>query len=149
MLQLPGDPFSSPRVSTSLRRLFSYLWDLSSSVRHGLRYVEPRSWGQTVEHTSLTGIADYGNRCFLLGRKQAATCHSVRPVPLIQPDCRKLTSFSVGNIGDSGVIEISDMMWTVKGGTAGAILMQWNVHESTKGSGKSMFFLFNAPTFSS
>ncbi|KAF6810927.1 glucan 1,3-beta-glucosidase [Colletotrichum plurivorum] len=40
----------------------------------------------------------------------------------------------VGNVGDSGVIEISDMMWTVKGGTAGAILMQWNVHESTKGS---------------
>ncbi|KAF9871949.1 hypothetical protein CkaCkLH20_10581 [Colletotrichum karsti] len=40
----------------------------------------------------------------------------------------------VGNIGDSGVVEISDMLWTVKGGTAGAILMQWNVHESTKGS---------------
>jgi hypothetical protein len=31
--------------------------------------------------------------------------------------------------GDSGVIEISDMMFTVRGNTAGAVLMDWNVHE--------------------
>lgn len=42
----------------------------------------------------------------------------------------------VGNEGDSGTIEISDMLFTVKGPTAGAILMEWNVHESTQGSGK-------------
>ena len=42
----------------------------------------------------------------------------------------------VGNQGDSGVIEISDMLFTVQGPTAGAILMEWNVHESTQGSGK-------------
>ncbi|EXU95088.1 pectate lyase superfamily protein [Metarhizium robertsii] len=40
----------------------------------------------------------------------------------------------VGNDGDSGVIEISDMMFTVKGATAGCILMEWNVHESGRGS---------------
>lgn len=40
----------------------------------------------------------------------------------------------VGNQGDSGVIEISDMMFTVKGPTAGCILMEWNVHESGQGS---------------
>ncbi|KAH6656455.1 pectate lyase superfamily protein-domain-containing protein, partial [Truncatella angustata] len=40
----------------------------------------------------------------------------------------------VGNEGDSGVIEISDMMFTVQGPTAGAILMEWNVHESSQGS---------------
>ncbi|KAK3689920.1 pectate lyase superfamily protein-domain-containing protein [Podospora appendiculata] len=40
----------------------------------------------------------------------------------------------VGNKGDSGVIEISDMLFTVKGPTAGAILMEWNVHESSQGS---------------
>jgi glucan 1,3-beta-glucosidase len=41
----------------------------------------------------------------------------------------------VGNAGDEGVIEISDMLFTVKGATAGAILMEWNVHESSQGSG--------------
>lgn len=40
----------------------------------------------------------------------------------------------VGNIGDVGIIEIQSMMFTVSGPTAGVILMQWNVHESTQGS---------------
>ncbi|KAL2203358.1 pectin lyase-like protein [Sarocladium strictum] len=40
----------------------------------------------------------------------------------------------VGNKGDRGVVEISDMLWSVKGATAGAIMMEWNVHESTQGS---------------
>ena len=42
----------------------------------------------------------------------------------------------VGQPGDSGVLEIVEMLFTVKGATAGAILMEWNVHESTQGSGK-------------
>lgn len=41
----------------------------------------------------------------------------------------------VGNVGESGIIEIQDMLFTVKGPTVGAILMEWNVHESTQGSG--------------
>ncbi|RYO82679.1 hypothetical protein DL766_008242 [Monosporascus sp. MC13-8B] len=40
----------------------------------------------------------------------------------------------VGQPGDSGVIEISDMLFTTKEGTAGCILMEWNVHESHQGS---------------
>lgn len=43
----------------------------------------------------------------------------------------------VGKPGDKGIIEITDMLFTVKGPTAGAVLMEWNVHESTQGSGKS------------
>jgi hypothetical protein len=43
----------------------------------------------------------------------------------------------VGQPGDSGVLEIVDMLFTVKGATAGAILMAWNVHESTQGSGNT------------
>ena len=42
----------------------------------------------------------------------------------------------VGDSGDEGVIEITDMLFTVKGATAGAVLMEWNVHESTQGSGE-------------
>lgn len=40
----------------------------------------------------------------------------------------------VGNEGDVGVVEIQDMLFTVSGNTAGAVLMEWNVHESIQGS---------------
>ncbi|GAB1209502.1 hypothetical protein APSETT445_008281 [Aspergillus pseudonomiae] len=40
----------------------------------------------------------------------------------------------VGEEGDVGIVEIQDMMFTVSGPTAGAVLMEWNVHESTQGS---------------
>jgi hypothetical protein len=40
----------------------------------------------------------------------------------------------VGKEGDVGIIEIQNMMFTVSGPTAGAVLMRWNVHESSKGS---------------
>jgi hypothetical protein len=40
----------------------------------------------------------------------------------------------VGNPGDVGIIEIQDMMFTVSGLTAGAVLVEWNVEQSVKGS---------------
>ncbi|KAF7946088.1 uncharacterized protein EAE97_005126 [Botrytis byssoidea] len=40
----------------------------------------------------------------------------------------------VGDPGDVGVIEIQDMIFTVSGPTAGAILVEWNVHEIIQGS---------------
>lgn len=40
----------------------------------------------------------------------------------------------VGQIGDVGVIEIQDMMFTVSGPTAGAVLVEWNVYEISQGS---------------
>ncbi|KAF4234129.1 hypothetical protein CNMCM6805_008835 [Aspergillus fumigatiaffinis] len=40
----------------------------------------------------------------------------------------------VGSPGDSGVVEIQDLLFTVSGNTAGAILVQWNVHEAAQGS---------------
>ncbi|KAL6364313.1 hypothetical protein LRP88_02232 [Fusarium phalaenopsidis] len=41
----------------------------------------------------------------------------------------------VGRPGDApGIIEIQDMLFTVSGPTAGAILVQWNAQEATKGS---------------
>lgn len=40
----------------------------------------------------------------------------------------------VGSPGEAGVVEIQSMMVTVKGATAGAVLMEWNVHESSQGS---------------
>ncbi|KAK4120929.1 glycoside hydrolase family 55 protein [Parathielavia appendiculata] len=40
----------------------------------------------------------------------------------------------VGEEGDVGTMEIVDMLFTVKGPTAGAIMMEWNVHESSQGA---------------
>ncbi len=40
----------------------------------------------------------------------------------------------VGNVGDVGSVEIQDLILTTKGGTAGAVLMQWNVKASGPGA---------------
>lgn len=40
----------------------------------------------------------------------------------------------VGNVGDVGSVELQDLMFSVQGGTAGAIVLQWNIHESSPGS---------------
>jgi glucan 1,3-beta-glucosidase len=40
----------------------------------------------------------------------------------------------VGREGDVGSVEITDMLFTVKGPPAGAIMMEWNIHESSQGS---------------
>lgn len=42
----------------------------------------------------------------------------------------------VGMEGDVGSIEIVEMMFTVKGPTAGAIMVEWNVRADAQGSGK-------------
>ncbi|KAL6234792.1 hypothetical protein BDW75DRAFT_230891 [Aspergillus navahoensis] len=40
----------------------------------------------------------------------------------------------VGDSGDVGIVEIQDLLFTVSGPTAGAILVEWNVEQSVKGS---------------
>jgi glucan 1,3-beta-glucosidase len=40
----------------------------------------------------------------------------------------------VGNAGDTGSVQIQDMLFTVQGGTAGCILMEWNIAQSSQGS---------------
>ncbi|KAL6229168.1 hypothetical protein BDW75DRAFT_245974 [Aspergillus navahoensis] len=40
----------------------------------------------------------------------------------------------VGDPGDIGIIEIQDMLFTASGPTAGAVLVEWNVQQSVKGS---------------
>lgn len=60
-----------------------------------------------------------------------------------------LTNIRVGNPGDSGSIQMTDLLFTVNGPTAGVILVEWNVHESKQGSGsksrdlKLLFFVTN------
>lgn len=40
----------------------------------------------------------------------------------------------VGRPGDIGIIEIQDMMFTVNGPTAGAVVVEWNAGQNTQGS---------------
>jgi glucan 1,3-beta-glucosidase len=40
----------------------------------------------------------------------------------------------VGSVGSSGPVEITDMIFSTIGPAAGAIIVEWNVHESTQGS---------------
>lgn len=40
----------------------------------------------------------------------------------------------VGNVGDIGTVEIQDVMFTVRGATAGAKLVEWNIQESSQGA---------------
>ncbi|PWY72268.1 pectin lyase-like protein [Aspergillus heteromorphus CBS 117.55] len=40
----------------------------------------------------------------------------------------------VGNPGDTGIVEIQSMLFTVSGPTAGVVLVEWNVHQSAQGS---------------
>ncbi|KAL3954473.1 hypothetical protein ACCO45_010036 [Purpureocillium lilacinum] len=46
------------------------------------------------------------------------------PQPIVQ----------VGKPGEHGIVEIQSMMFTVKGATAGAVVLEWNIHETFKGS---------------
>jgi glucan 1,3-beta-glucosidase len=59
--------------------------------------------------------------------------------PSFQDEQNPTVIVQVGEEGDRGTVELSDMLFTVKGAAAGAVLMQWNVHEDAQGSG--MFIL--------
>ncbi|KAF4153480.1 hypothetical protein CNMCM6069_000690 [Aspergillus lentulus] len=54
--------------------------------------------------------------------------------PKFQDEQNPRVAVQVGRSGDVGIIEIQSLMFTVSGPTAGAVLLEWNVHESSQGS---------------
>jgi hypothetical protein len=53
--------------------------------------------------------------------------------------------FKVGNTDDVGVVEMQDIIFTTKGPTPGAVLVEWNIQATSQGSAalwgeKSTFF---------
>lgn len=40
----------------------------------------------------------------------------------------------VGNPGDEGPVEISDLLFTARGPTAGLVAMEWNIKSSSPGN---------------
>lgn len=101
-------------VSILLKEQFIFLWVLSLWERAG-----HRSWGPDPSSQM----------------KKILKSWSSRVIPLKSFSSLNNLGFRVGKRGDVGSVEISDMLFTVKGATAGAILMEWNIHESTQGSG--------------
>lgn len=69
----------------------------------------------------------------IMGKGQRFSDES-NPQPVVQ----------VGRPGEKGIIEIQDVLFTVNGATEGAIIVEWNVEESSQGSagiwGKSGLF---------
>lgn len=51
----------------------------------------------------------------------SAFSDQTKPTPVIQ----------VGNAGEKGVVEISDMVFSTRSGSAGAIVVQWNVGDAS------------------
>lgn len=53
----------------------------------------------------------------------------------------------VGKAGDVGIAEITSMMVTVKGATAGAVAIEWNVAESSLGAAGMWGKLYTTPQY--
>jgi hypothetical protein len=54
--------------------------------------------------------------------------------PKFETESNPRVAVQVGQVGDVGVVEIQNLMFTVSGPTAGAILVEWNIHELSQGS---------------
>lgn len=54
--------------------------------------------------------------------------------PKFENELQPRVGVQVGHAGDVGTIEIQSIMFTVSGPTAGAVLMEWNVHQYLPGS---------------
>lgn len=54
--------------------------------------------------------------------------------PKFEIESNPRVAVQVGQVGDVGVVEIQNLMFTVSGPTAGAILVEWNIHELSQGS---------------
>lgn len=50
-----------------------------------------------------------------------------------------------GEEGSVQIVQIVEMIFTTRGPTAGAIVLQWNIHEASQGSGTVYCLLFFSP----
>ncbi|KAL8950983.1 MAG: hypothetical protein Q9222_003017 [Ikaeria aurantiellina] len=57
--------------------------------------------------------------------------------PAFSDQSKPTPVFQVGQPGDTGAVEISDLMFETKGPLPGAILMQWNIHDPPNAPGSS------------
>ena len=67
----------------------------------------------------------------LFGENSQSASYTLPLNPLTN---RRLVFLSIGDPRDVGILEISDFLFTVQDPTARAILVEWNVYESSQGS---------------
>ncbi|KAH8698403.1 pectate lyase superfamily protein-domain-containing protein [Talaromyces proteolyticus] len=63
--------------------------------------------------------------------------------PKFSNPLEKRAVIQVGEPGESGVVEIQDLLFTVSGNTVGAVLVEWNIHEISQGSTGLWVFVAN------
>ncbi|KAI0150178.1 glycoside hydrolase family 55 protein [Xylariaceae sp. FL1272] len=83
------------------------------------------------------GIYQIGSTVFIPtgSRVQGSSWSQIQGAGFYFSDMRNpQVMVQVGNKGDVGELEIVEMLFTVKGPTAGAILMEWNVQAQSQGS---------------
>ncbi|KAI9760809.1 MAG: hypothetical protein M4579_001439 [Chaenotheca gracillima] len=51
-----------------------------------------------------------------------------------QDESKPVPVFQVGQAGDKGAVEMSDLIFETMGPLPGAVMMEWNVHDSTQGA---------------
>lgn len=69
--------------------------------------------------------------------------------PKFSDESKPRVMFQVGNPGDVGSMSIQDMMFTVRGATAGAVLVEWHVKGSSPGAAASTYNLAQTLTIPS
>jgi hypothetical protein len=71
-----------------------------------------------------SGTKIVGEAWSVIAGKGSAFQDEANPQPVVK----------VGSAGSSGPVEITDMIFSTIGPAAGAIVVEWNVHESAQGS---------------
>ncbi|KIM76034.1 glycoside hydrolase family 55 protein [Piloderma croceum F 1598] len=71
-----------------------------------------------------SGVKMVGEGWSVIAGKGTAFQDQANPKPVVK----------VGSVGSSGPVEITDMIFSTIGPAQGAIVVEWNVHESTQGS---------------
>ncbi|CAE6477166.1 unnamed protein product [Rhizoctonia solani] len=100
--------------STAIQAVFDKYWGCK------IIYFDAGSYYVTKTIKIPTGSIVVGEIWSTIIGGGAAFADQTKPTPVIQ----------VGNPGEKGVVEISDMVFSTRAGSAGAIVVQWNVADA-------------------
>jgi glucan 1,3-beta-glucosidase len=101
--------------STAIQAVFDKYWGCK------IIYFDAGSYYVTKTIKIPTGSVVVGEIWSTIIGGGAAFADQTKPTPVVQ----------VGNAGEKGVVEISDMVFSTRAGSAGAIVVQWNVGDAS------------------
>jgi glucan 1,3-beta-glucosidase len=88
------------------------------------RYEPPKQVTKTIKIPENTVVV--GELWPIIMASGSFFANQAKPEPVVQ----------VGNPGDKGTVEISSMLFSTKAGSAGAILLEWNLHDRDGSQGQ-------------